>query len=135
MAVRFCHMGAGATFGIAYVFERRGEGLPMHAHAGPNAHLQHSVACLVGTVMVRGPDWRQRLEAGQDLVFDSGQPHEIAALTDGAAVLNLFDRGQPAAYASLPARELAGIAEMGPLTQPIEGDPHGENQPEPAAAQ
>ncbi|HWX31012.1 MAG TPA: hypothetical protein VNZ53_26685 [Steroidobacteraceae bacterium] len=97
---------AGDLFGVRYVFGR-GEGLRMHSHARHD--MQHNVIVLQGAVTLRG----QTLRAG-DPPFNiaDDQPHEIAALGDGAIILNIYLHGVPDVFQEAQDGEVAGPVEM-----------------------
>ena len=105
--IYFEHQHRNGRFGILYRFESRGDGLPMHAHP---PELEHSVECLSGSILVRGPDWRHQVESGERFIFNSSLPHEVCALSQAIA-FHEFTYGQPAEYRSLPPSELTGTYE------------------------
>jgi hypothetical protein len=124
VSISFRHV-AGPRYGIVYLFEKRGEGLPMHAHA---RELEHDVFCLAGRVLVYGPALeRCVLKAGDHFVFDSSLEHELVALDDLTSVLNRFTHGMPQGYDTLPPHELAGVADLPPVQHKLTGDAHGES--------
>ena len=118
MSTHFQHVRDGSPFGIRYTFDKAGEGIPMHSH-GPAT--EHSVRCERGSVKVYGHAsrgaWREVVRAGATFVFDSTQPHEIAALEAGSVIFNEFAHGMPPEYAELPAHELEGSVDL-----TLEGD-------------
>lgn len=108
-------------YGILYRFPKKGQGLPMHAHNGSTENLQHAILCTQGRVAVYGPGKTGYVElaAGEDLRFDSAQPHEVAALQDRSHVLNIFTQGRPEGYDKLPSDELDSSVELRALTERI----------------
>jgi hypothetical protein len=121
--VRFLHMALNdGTYGIRYTFDRRGQGLPMHAH--DREVMEHSVEVLKGAAEIYRPD---RIDArvltplDGLCSFDSKRDHEIMALEDGTVLLNRFNCGMPPEYSCLPPEELAGFAQLAPMTYPLEG--------------
>lgn len=120
MSVRFRHE-PGPPYGIVYLFERRGEGLPMHDHT-LIPELEHDVLCLSGRVIVYGPKLAPCvLRGGEHFKLESSALHEIVALEDTSAVLNVFKRGMPTGYDRLPPQELEGLAQLGPVQLKLEG--------------
>ena len=100
---------------MSYLFEKKGEGLPMHAHTGDGANLVHDVLCISGRALVYGPYVKRRVLLPGDLYeFDSNQLHEVVGLEPMTLVLNTFTLGMPEGYDLLPTAELAGIAVLGP---------------------
>lgn len=114
--IRHTFFEIGDAVGRVFIFEHRGEGLPMHSHPPSD---EHSIRCLAGRVIVWGMRnshrWEITLEAGGSLLFDSAEPHEIVAVDDGSIIVNDFLHGKPAGYDALPPVELSGIAEVGPV--------------------
>lgn len=104
-------------YGFLYRFPKRGDGLPMHSHTDPA--LEHDILCTLGRVAVYGPgksDYKE-LAAGEELLFDSRHPHEIAALQDGSAILTTM-AARPAAWDKLPPEELDYEFQPRPLDHP-----------------
>jgi hypothetical protein len=108
-------------YGILYRFSKRGQGLPMHAHTGAIENLRHAVLCTQGRVAIYGPGKSNYVElaAGEDLRFDSSQPHEVAALQDQSHVLNIFEYGRPEGYDKLPPEELDSSVDLRALTERV----------------
>lgn len=107
MSTLFKHYRSGDVFGIRYVFERAGDGLPRHAHRCEEAH---NIVVLHGTVVVNidGEAYPKTLVAGDIFDFAWARPHDVVACTPGAIILNVFLHGRPADYADLPASESEG---------------------------
>jgi hypothetical protein len=110
----------GDLFGIAYLFERAADGIPMHAH---RRELLHDVLVIRGSALIYGPDgfWSARLFPGQLFQFDSSKLHEIAALEDGTVILNVYTNGLPPGYAKLSLEERNGVLDT-ELTHRIDAD-------------
>lgn len=97
--IRSIPFSYGVVGGTRYIFERRGEGLPMHSHAPEG---EHNVIVLRGAVAING----QLRVVAPALISDLPKRHEIAALVDGTEILNLFRRGKPEGWESeKPASE------------------------------
>jgi hypothetical protein len=109
----------GALYGLIYTFEKRGDGIALHAHAGALNIYRHNVIVLRGSVRVSGRDWKKSLAAGAIFDFeDAGCEHEIAALEDRTAILNLYLDGKPAGE-NLSPEEREGFFDM-PLSMPLD---------------
>lgn len=118
--IHFTHLHIGNGFGILYRFDKRGSGIPMHAH---DAETEHEVWCTSGRVAIYGPQpgWRVEMKAGEHAVFDSTQPHEICALEDYSSVLNSFKNGQPESYKAIAPCDCDGSRDDLALQHPLEG--------------
>jgi quercetin dioxygenase-like cupin family protein len=81
-ATPFAFFGTNFTL---YTFDHVGDELPIHDHT-----FEHGSVVAHGRVEIFGVDKRIEVEAPHVIVFPTGKPHGIRALTDGAAVLNVM---------------------------------------------
>jgi quercetin dioxygenase-like cupin family protein len=113
--IHFQHYSCGDLFGIAYTFDKAGEGLRMHSH---EREAEHNVIVLRGSILIYGDIEPETIEAGHIFTFESHKKHEIAALQPDTAIINMFLYGKPAHYEDLPANVQQGELEI-PLTHYI----------------
>lgn len=79
--------------GILYLFDKKGDGIAMHAHATPN--LWHDITCISGSVEVYGDMEDVVLRAGESAALDPFRMHEIRALEDKTEIVNTLRNGTP----------------------------------------
>lgn len=95
-----------SEYGTHYVFDRAGDGIPMHSHV--NKPMWHFTRCIKGSVRVYGDELDTTLTEGQSAFFKPWRMHEILALEDGSEVVNVFNNGKPADYEGMTPESLSG---------------------------
>lgn len=101
----FQHYLSGKVFGIKYIFDLAGDGLPYHTH---EADTVHNVLVMRGMVKVVFDGETIYLREGDVYDFDGSLNHGIIAMEPDSCILNLFLNGQPEEYKTLPESELFG---------------------------
>lgn len=99
------HYLSGKVFGIKYIFDLVGDGLPNHAHRGFD---DHNIIVMRGAVKVIFDHHTVYLQEGDVYDFDGKEHHSIRAMEPDSCILNLFLNGQPESYKTLPESELSG---------------------------
>lgn len=102
---QFQHYLSGKVFGIKYIFDLVGDGLPYHIHKSDTAH---NVVMMRGSVKVVFDHHTVYLREGDVFDFDGSLNHGIIAMEPDSCILNLFLNGQPEEYKLLPESELSG---------------------------
>lgn len=103
--IRFNWYRSGELFGVRYDYEQ-GDCLPTHEHDAAN---EHNVIVLHGTVRLEMSNGDLKCAGvGDVLDFDGSQMHTIRCLSSTATTLNLWLRGIPNGYDSLPITEHSG---------------------------
>jgi quercetin dioxygenase-like cupin family protein len=67
-------------------FATAGDLLPMHEHAPGQAHLTFVNR---GSILARGPGWARKLVAGDMVMFEPRQQHELEAAEPASRVVNI----------------------------------------------
>lgn len=102
---RYKHYLSSKIFGIKYIFDLVGDGLPNHAHGDNTAH---NIVVMHGAVKVIFDDRTVYLQEGDIYDFDGTRYHSVRATEPDSCILNLFLNGQPEEYKKLPESELSG---------------------------
>ncbi len=107
----------GATFGMRYLFDERGDGLAMHAHPPGE---EHNVIVLRGSIQITGRGGNAAIRAQAPAVIDElPEYHEITALEPRTELLNIYKNGKPHEYESLPDVEKDVVFKTRPLENPL----------------
>jgi quercetin dioxygenase-like cupin family protein len=77
----------GNLSGIVYTFEKMGDTLPMHTHAGGDAHI---TIVARGKIRAHGNAWEAEYSAGAVVDFPANQSHEFIALEDNSRIVNII---------------------------------------------
>jgi quercetin dioxygenase-like cupin family protein len=77
----------GNLSGIVYTFEKVGDTLPMHTHAGGDAHI---TIVARGKIRAHGNAWEAEYSAGAVVDFPANQSHEFIALEDNSRIVNII---------------------------------------------
>jgi quercetin dioxygenase-like cupin family protein len=108
----------GNTFGMRYLFEKRGDGLSMHKHPPDQ---DHNVIVLRGAIQVTGRNDNSgpTKAAAPAIIEILPKWHELVALEPGTELLNLYRHGKPAGYELLPDSEKDVTFETKQLESPL----------------
>jgi len=80
-------LNAGKLYGVVYTFEKVGDMLPMHTHAGGDAHI---TIVARGKIKAHGNGWEAEYSAGAVIDFPTNQSHEFIALEDDSRIVNII---------------------------------------------
>lgn len=106
MGTHFKPWETHTEYGVHYLFDSVGDGIPMHAHIpGP---MLHSTRCLKGSCAIYGDGIDAVLHPGETLDFKSYRMHELAALEAGTEIVNVMLAGKPKDYAGVSEETLSG---------------------------
>lgn len=72
---------------VKYIFEKKGDVLPLHSHS---KETQHITIVVKGSVHLSGPSLNKKLKQGEVYDYlDAEQTHQITALKDNTIILNI----------------------------------------------